>query len=260
MRVTVWGKALHENTPDARLCLPNRGSILQAPRRRRPVLRFWPLVLLTTAVLAFTACEDAQEVVPSATVPAQTPVQNSPTQTPVPSPAAGYKWWTAPPLSAEAESLGLRRYTLQIPADFSEPPGPYLGNPATFVPATGVNGGFPYAPVPQLTILTAHPSEEFPHPFVSQAGQQMGGGCSGDVSNHSATPSGQTVAGAFTWDTYVFLCGQTHVGYEPGSSYDGRAAEAQIGDTILAVITFEPVGSGSMRAAFEQAISSITLQ
>lgn len=94
--VTVWGKALHRNDSDARLCLPDRGSILQAPRRRRPVLRFWPSVLLTTAVLAFTACEDAQEVLPSASATtepsAAASVSPSPalspsaTQTPIPCP------------------------------------------------------------------------------------------------------------------------------------------------------------------------------
>ncbi len=239
---------------------------------------------LLAAAAALAACQEPEEVLPTATPAAETTppdatptVLPSPTATtaasptapsgtatpvPLPSPVPGYTWWVAPPLSPEQEQEApwLRRYALQLPTDWGQQAsGPYLGNPMTFVPE-GIERKWPYPAVPQLTVVVASVSVEFPHPFIFQVGRQGGGGCSGDVSAGAVAPSANVAVGGYTWDVYVFTCHQETGEYLPGVTYDGRAAETRAGELVIGIVVLEPVGTTAMQAAFQQALSGFALQ
>jgi hypothetical protein len=218
-----------------------------------------------TATATVTAVPTPEPGTPTTLTPtpSATPV---PSPAPLPPPEEGYIWWAAP--SAEvSQELGVPPYAVQVPEDFSQPSDIAVATEVTFLPP-GVARNFPYPPVPKLTILVSPvvpeppgPEAGWKHPFVWSVGSQGGGGCTGDVSGYfEASPSSQHAGDTYTWDVYTFTCGVVNLNYQPGISYDGRAAEIRVGNLIFSIVAFEPPGSGAMEAPFQQAMDSFTLQ
>ncbi len=191
----------------------------------------------------------------SPTVP---PAFPSPTAVPpvppdLPPPAEGYTWFLTP-------QNWSTHFAVQIRVDWIRTVD------ANFVPE-GTPLNFPYPQIPQLMVFVGraepNPPDTLPgrqHPFVWEVGSQGGGGCSRDVSQTAVSPSVRLAAGVYTWDIYAFTCSVVNLNFPPGVTYDGRAAEARVGDLILSVVAFEPVGSGATAQVFEDALRSFRLQ
>ncbi len=224
------------------------------------------LVLATMLASALGACASEEEQAvdtpspgPAITEDTLSP-EATPDQSPPPTSPAGFKPWEAPELTPELAAAGVRPFSVVIPSDFVEPPGVPFASPMTFISKDAPPAVFPYSPVPQLTVIVAKDQPEFPHPFIFHVGHQGGSGCTGDVSSRSATASQQVSSGAYVWDTYAFRCTQTQISYPPGPSYDGRVAETHTGNTSIAVVVFEPVGSPNTNAILQRAIETFTFK
>ncbi len=80
------------------------------------------------------------------------------------------------------------------------------------------------------------------------------------MGQYNASPSSRIVNGSYTWDIYMFRCGEVNPNFLPGVAYDGRAAEMRSGDIVFYIVTFEPIDTAATAQIFEQGLDSFQLK
>lgn len=174
----------------------------------------------------------------------------SPTPSELPPPPQGYTWHLSPQL----KRFELIDYAVHIPSDWVivvECCPEWLG-------PEGTSFATDAWPLPSLAITQGPTAGSIEHPLLNVL-PGAGGGCTGGVGAGSAIPSGQLVAGSHAWTLYDFSC-DSGTGAHRGVAFTGQAGETTVGETIFAVVLYQPLGNTASDAHFRQALASFTSQ
>jgi hypothetical protein len=162
---------------------------------------------------------------------------------------------------------GMPGYAVQAPIDWATPH--LAGNPVSFTAPDSNEER-----IVQLTTRTTPYNLGWEHPILldlPMSGTTCGEGKptllrSDEALLVSDTPPAEVITSdKYMWNVYYFLCGTRITAADAlegkeSIPFDVRGAEAQAGDVVLSVMTYEPPGSGAGAAAFLRAIQSMTRQ